>query len=142
VVSGDNTGGATNAPCPLAMQRVAQPKRQVITVHPDGSITGLQRKRGDGFDLRQMGKVDIRRASHIVWCAETQKWFIELLEGPYAGLMVTHQIYSRALSGDGYTLKPRIENVGKWDELLFDDYDDAVRTEIAVLDGMRLRGWL
>jgi hypothetical protein len=142
VVSSDGMGGGEAVPFCHQVQHVAHGKQQVVTVHPDGSVSGLQRKRGDGLDLRQLGRADIKRASHIVWCAEAQRWFIDVLDGPFAGCMITARMYENTLGERQASIARSTAHVGKWGELLFPDYEDAVAVEIEVLDGMRLRGWL
>lgn len=115
--------------------------KQVVTIHPDGTMSGLQRKAGQGLDLRQFGPVDIERASQIVWSAERQAWFIELQMRPFTGQQVSATLWALA----GYTVWPEEAHAPSThpdDPMLFDDYDDAVRVEIRLLDGLRVRGEL
>lgn len=117
--------------------------QQVITIAPDGSMSGLQRKPNQGIDLRQFGKANIQRASLIEWDEAEQAWFINVLqkagEGP-----VTLGDYCQASPARpciiDYAPSVITTNTG-WDQvLLFGDYDDAVRVEIAYLDALRLQG--
>ena len=115
----------------------AQPRfRQVVTISPDGSLSGLERKRGQGIDLKMFGQAEVVRASHIVWREGTEitrGWIVEFLKGPRAeSLMVPAD-----LEGTGLLADRRDATDGA---ALFDDYDDAVKAEIAVLDRDRLRG--
>ena len=50
--------------------------QQVITIGTDGSVKGLQRKAGQGLDLRMLGKAEIVRASEIEWSQVLQKWTV------------------------------------------------------------------
>jgi hypothetical protein len=115
--------------------------RQVVTVHPDGTMSSLQRKRGQGLDLRLFGPVEIERASSIVWNDTAQAWEIELQMQPFTGTRVSATHWAEA----GYTLWPEEAHAAPDDQqapFLFDDYDDAVAVEIRLLDGLRIRGRL
>lgn len=118
--------------------------RQVITFSPDGSVSGLQRKPGQGIDLRQFGKAEIKRASEIVWDTDVQAWYIDVLQEAGQGV-VTHDniraasreafyTYVYSQGRDGLFLTP------SRDALFFSNYDDAVKVEIAYLDALRLKG--
>ena len=58
---------------------------QVITVHSDGKISGLQVKKGRGLDLRSFGPAKIVRASEIVWDEDNQAWAVEIMDAPGPG---------------------------------------------------------
>lgn len=122
--------------------------KQVISISPDGVVTGLQRKSGQGLDLRQFGEARIKRISEIVWCENEQLWVavghLGWLEGHAlnamlaneAGIPVTHPALANAtvlntllVNGRPFVMVPA-----------FRDYDDAVAWEIAVLDGLRSKG--
>jgi hypothetical protein len=115
---------------------------QVVTVHPDGSISGLQRKPGQGFDLRTMGHAQIRRASEVIWDDMCQRWYVAILEPPFRGRTLDRHVCRD--SGVNLTsVMP--ESALEWDRAgcaMFFEYDDAVKAEIAVLDGLRVRGKL
>ena len=102
--------------------------RQVITIGTGGGISGLQVKPGKGMDLRQFGKAVIKRASEILWHERRQKWYVKVLEGTYAGRFVNCADLRKA----GYA----IDGPG-WEVAYFDDYDEAVRAEIAFLNHVR-----
>lgn len=112
---------------------------QIVTIHMDGSISGLQRKPGQGLDLTKLGRAEIKRASEIVWVEEHQQWMISILTGQHAGKVVTHTLC------EAHGFNP-FRFVGDWscqhedDRIMFPDYDDAVRGEIAFLDHLRVRG--
>lgn len=121
--------------------------KQVITVTSLGEIAGLQVKPGKGFDLRTLGKASITRASEIVWNEENQRWRVELREGAgsYAGRTVTAWLAVDALGSAWDRAIPSHFEVWDGDKehyLEFVNYDDAVKAEIAVLDGLRLQGKL
>jgi hypothetical protein len=118
---------------------------QVITITPAGTVSGLQVKKGKGFDLKALGRAAIERVSDITWNERAQAWTIKLLEPAprmYRGVM------TRAVIDDaGVTLPDtaRLDNISRWSNapvelVLFDDYDDAVRFEIEFLNSLRVRG--
>lgn len=113
--------------------------RQVITITPDGQVSGLQRKPGQGIDLRTFGHAKIERVSEIEFVEALQRWRISVLRGPFAGRVVTSGLWIEqtgdVFSPAGADLAPRAQ-----DALLFVDYDDAVKAEIAFLDAARLKG--
>lgn len=109
--------------------------RQVITVHPDGSISGLQRKSGEGVDLRQFGKADIQRASDIQWDVEAQSWTVCVLEEDTRYSLTASRLYAVS----GFRELPSCV-VSENDVLLFKEYASAVDAEIFYLDNKRLNG--
>jgi hypothetical protein len=124
--------------------------RQVITIGRDGSMSGLQRKPGQGLDLRQFGKADIKRASLIEWDAERQAWFIDVLQEAGRGKLTFSafrnsqpESWRADRAGDKLTaLAPSgwARDHNGDDVLLFAEYDEAVKVEIAYLDALRLKG--
>jgi len=112
---------------------------QVISVAPDGTVSGLQRKPGQGLDLRQFGKADIQRASLIEWAEDVQAWFIDVLQDAGRGPVS----YRRWIEAVG-TVEPEgfvgAANYVDDRPMLFAEYDDAVKAEIAYLDALRLQG--
>lgn len=121
--------------------------QQVITIDPYGAISGLQRKRGQGVDLRAFGPVDIHRASEIVWYPRPQQWCVHLLV-PDAALHVarnddgdvvlTREAYERVTGLEGPDVEFATDD--ETGRLEFEDYDDAVKVEVEVLDALRLQG--
>lgn len=87
--------------------------QQVITIQPDGGMSGLHHKKGKGLDLRQFGKVSIRRVSEILWDEDEQNWYVRIIDGP-----LEHTILDQR----------------------FDDYDEAVEAEISFLNEKRREG--
>jgi hypothetical protein len=114
-------------------------KKQVVTIHADGTLSGLQRKRGDGMDLRQFGPASIERASEILWIEKEQRWAIKILTGTYAGYMLTEQLanHHKVAPADPVST---ISFTGWRDLFAFEEYDDAVKMEVAFLDAIRLQG--
>ena len=100
--------------------------KQVVTIGPDGSISGLQVKPGKGVDLRQFGNASIRRASDIVWMEEDQRWMIKILVGQHRGRFVTNLLWFYEA---GQHEVPETSEIGWADTLYFRDYDDAVEAE-------------
>lgn len=111
-------------------------KTQVVTINPDGSVEGLQRKPGQGLDLRVLGTADIRRVSEIEFNCTTQKWFVHVLLGRWAGAVLgtSHFMNHVKTIPEGGS--------ADWDAgtVEFDDYDKAVAAEVAFLDAVRLKG--
>lgn len=104
--------------------------QQKVFIKKDGTIEGLQVKKGKGIDLRQFGKAKIERASEIVWNEKLQKWFIKVLVGRFKNRVLTTGMFST------YTKSNDISSlVDK--EMYFEDYEDAVKKEIAFLDSVR-----
>ena len=114
---------------------------QVITVHSDGKISGLQVKKGRGLDLRSFGPAKIVRASEIVWDEDNQAWAVEIMDAPgfedLKGCRLTHR--SAAMIGLELT-KALPPLPGDYPVALFEHYEDAVEFEIAYLDAHRLAG--
>jgi hypothetical protein len=114
--------------------------KQLITIAPDGSISGLQMKRGRGLDLRVLGPAAIVRSTEIEWDEGHQKWFVRFLQGKREHtVLVVDDLRT-------YNLPAHVETVGRaklaggwmWDyALLFADYEDAVAAEVAVIQAMR-----
>lgn len=113
--------------------------RQVITIRPDGQVEGLQRKPGQGLDLRKLGNASITRASEIVWSDREQKWFVHILSGRFAGKTLTYGLWINVVGARPPAGRDKLVNT---DRILFEEYDDAVKAEIAFLDAARLRGRL
>jgi hypothetical protein len=99
-------------------------------------MSGLQRKPGQGIDLRQFGKADIKRVSEIEFNEKTQMWFVHVLRGPWQGICL-----ARGHMLDNLGSIPVGGSVNA-DSLIveFADYDDAVKAEVAFLDAVRLKG--
>ena len=114
--------------------------RQVITFCVDGSVSGLQHKKGRGVDLRQFGEVHIERASHIIWSDMRQRWLVEFLTGPYTGQLLDCSIWKHAVGND--LPMPKESFTLEDGTITFQDYDDAVSAEVATLDGLRLQALL
>lgn len=113
--------------------------RQVISIAPTGVVSGLQRKPGQGLDLRVLGKADIKRASLIEWDEEAQAWFIDVLQEAGKGRVS----YRQWIAEVGTTEPEGLIGAANYlddSPMLFGEYDDAVKAEIAYLDALRLRG--
>ena len=109
--------------------------KQVVTIGPNGEISGLDRKK-KGLDLRQFGKAEINRVSEIEFNSSTQKWFVHVIRGRFAGIALARGHYLDHL---GHIPEGGAVNE---DTLIveFDDYDTAVAAEVAFLDAVRLKG--
>lgn len=111
--------------------------RQVITVHADGSISGLQRKNAQGLDLRQFGHADIKRASEVTWNSEAQAWAVQILDDDHGHYCLTA---TRLFEVSGFRELPAAKVEPQTGILFFSDYDKAVDAEIFFLDSARLAG--
>lgn len=115
---------------------------QVVTISPEGVISGLQVKPGKGLDLTKIGKASVERVSLVEWSEEHQGWFVQIIRGPKAGTVLTRAVWAAAglrehLEDPGNSIAARVAEDGT---LLFVDYDDGVRAEIMYLDKLRLQG--
>lgn len=105
------------------------PASQIITISPDGVVSGLERKRGQGIDLKALGTASVVRVSHVVWREGARRgWAVVFLAGPRKDKVLGPADWSEDLPVD------------EDGAILFPDYDDAVAAEIAVLDRDRLAG--
>jgi len=119
---------------------------QVITIEPNGAVSGLQKKPGQGLDLRKLGKAVIQRASDIRWDEERQQWYVQVLRGKYAGTIVHHgQVHvsacyfqKEAVNKDLAHSPDMTHTEPDSRTAFYDDYDEAVQAEIMFLDYVRL----
>lgn len=133
--------------------------KQVITISPSGTISGLQVKPGKGLDLRRFGHAKIERVSEIVWCEEAQAWFVQVLSRPVRDWMLetwvderpegevlwSHWIEAKGAADvlanifdlKGGTPKGCKISMGR---MLFQEYEDAVSAEVDFLNALRLKG--
>ena len=122
--------------------------KQVISIHPNGTVEGLLHKKGQGVNLLALGKATVVRASEVLWCDSQQRWKVEFREGAgkYNGLIM-----------DGYIIVDAgitgLEQLPDWAQLpncimgedsilYFTSYEIAVQAEIDVLNSLRLAGKL
>lgn len=114
--------------------------KQVITIGPDGSIKGLQHKRGKGLDLRQFGRASIKRETIIQWDDVRQAWFIlwkddDETEAWRDAQFVEAGIEQAQLIEWGAFVVTE-DNGIVW----FRDYEDAVLAEVAVIQALQVSG--
>tara|TARA_Y100000031_G_C8103111_1_gene329690 strand:- start:183 stop:560 length:378 start_codon:yes stop_codon:yes gene_type:complete len=120
--------------------------QQVISISPTGAISGLQYKPKQGVDLRAFGKAVITRASEILWDDNKQKWYVEFREGSASILNGVKLTEFMAELRVGQPV--RLVRDGELDEAYrspvayFDEYDEAVKAEIAYLNWARSAGLL
>lgn len=113
--------------------------KQVITIGPDGSISGLDRKKGEGINLKALGRADVVRASQIEWHeGESARGYkIEFLTGPRQGTTLTVNEFSKYACDE----LPEVLNPQDGDGIaLFEDYGECVKVEIKILDSDRIKG--
>jgi len=112
------------------------PMNQLITIRPDGSITGLDFKRA-GLDLRKLGKAQTERVSEVTFAEERQQWLVQYvaLPGMQGNMTLFNVAQSKAdLSKLTYFIGAPANT------LYFPDYEDAVAAEVAVIQGLREQG--
>jgi hypothetical protein len=107
--------------------------KQLITISKDGTLTGLQMKKGKGVDLRKLGSASIVRSSLIEWRESHQAWFVKFLNGELSYKEITSTLSDNL----GLSLSPDSQ-FGEG-VLLWEDYDDAVKAEIEVIQAIRLK---
>ena len=126
---------------------------QVITIHPNGDLSGLQKRKGAGIDMRSLGReAHIERVSMIRWSDMYQHWFVDILQESGRGILTMRRFVDAAaplhpldcinvLKRIGVTTADTvvdpITNI-----LYFEDYEEAVAAEIWFLDSLRLKGRL
>ena len=131
-------------------------KEQVITVDPDGTISGLQVKKGKGLDLTTLGRSHIERVSEIVWSLEWQCWFVKVLSSAVIKWMqdvwsmsedrpgvLTWELWCKATEQQedlNHAKLPYGCEEVYLHILHFKDYDDAVAAEVEFLNALRLKG--
>lgn len=135
---------------------------QVITISPEGEISGLQVKRGRGLLLTELGKAEVRRVSHIMWNEVAQAWQVEVSDVNVVFEILRllqevttcqedaaselHVIITLALWTEvtGEKFPPKgglsLHAPGFGPNMWFEDYDDAVQAEIRFLDALRVKG--
>lgn len=111
--------------------------KQIITVSPEGALSGLQRKPGQGVDLRQFGQAAIERASLIEWAEDMQGWYINVLQEAGKG-----RVHKSDLDRVGVSIPDHAPyQLGhRFGCLYFAEYEHAVEVEILYLDALRRRG--
>ena len=118
-------------------------KGQVITISPDGVISGLQVKKGRGVDLRSFGPASIKRVSEIAFDDEAQLWYVSIIDGPFKGNALTIRMWSDTVSAGGWVEPKGLRMPDGWKPdsvMTFLDYDEAVEAEIAFLNAARSQG--
>jgi hypothetical protein len=126
---------------------------QIITIGAGGEISGLQRKKGQGLNLQELGHAKTERVSEIVFDENAQSWFVQPIRGPFAGNPLTAKLWAEEF---GLCVMDVIDGISRpvgcrmlsaisdhavpGGRLYFDDYDDAVNAEVEFLDAARRRG--
>ena len=121
-------------PLPASIPR----RTQVITIRPDGALFGLAHKKGQGLDLRPLGHADIQRATLIEWDGERQRWFIRWESESAAW---TYETWKESMPWN-VSLPVCCEVFENDGPLYFQEYEDAVAAEIAVIQSLQRKGRL
>lgn len=104
-------------------------KTQVVSIAPDGTISGLDHK-AHGLDLRKLaGPVSIKRVSEILWDEDLQAWTIRFMQGQFAGK--TARTGHLNVCHKNHSLAPSSSLTGP--VLTFADYDLAVAAEVDMI---------
>lgn len=115
---------------------------QIITIEKTGAVSGLQRKPGQGVNLQKLGHAQTERVSEIKWHEDVQAWFVLPIMGPFAGCALTQGMWREHVGDEA----PEGVNPASFGPnptlfcLYFEDYDMAVKAEIAFLDHARKAG--
>lgn len=130
---------------------------QVITIKPDGSVHSLKAKRG-GLDLRTFGKADINRATVIEFDSERQKHYIQWTNGRFGNSFwnlsdIRGHLETAGGAGDGLGavdwkfrvgrdrwVRATTEERNRYGLAFFEDYEDAVLVEVAVIQALQTKG--
>jgi hypothetical protein len=109
--------------------------KQLISIHPDGSVTGLQFKK-KGINLQKLGHAVTKRVTDIEWSDIDQDWRIRFLMGTLQGCLLTRDLAK--LAGLPEAFQGRTDRVRE--TCHYEDYDDAVTAEIEFIQRIRLLG--
>ena len=121
--------------------------KQVVTVGPTGSLSGLQLK-GRGVDLRKFGHAQIKRISEIVWIDNYQAWCVKPKRGVLKDLLLSSlNVINTAGIGFSEVGSLLMECNAKrpfWGTrplpFRFDEYEEAVKFEVAFIQWCMLNG--
>jgi len=109
--------------------------KQVLVVDQKGGITGLVHS-GRGVDLRTLGRAEIDRVTLIEWDSDNQAWYIRWY-GSNGDEVWGEQMRTYVLN----TPRCRLINWRLEDgKFLFNEYDEAVEFEVAVVQQLQKQG--
>lgn len=109
---------------------------QLITINPDGSLSGLDFKAKGAVSFRDLGPATTKRITDIEWEEERQCWNIRFLLGTLAGSLLTVDLAQEThMPPSAYGAPHPETGVLGWD-----DYDTAVSAEVAMIQAARLTG--
>lgn len=109
--------------------------KQVLVVDHKGGITGLVHK-NSGVDLRTLGRAEIDRVTLIEWDSDNQAWYIRWY-GSNGDEVWGEQMRTYVVNSPRCRLiNWRLED-GKF---LFNEYDEAVEFEVAVVQQLQKQG--
>jgi len=110
--------------------------QQVVTIAPDGVVSGLEHKAG--FNMKRLGNASIARASEMIFNEENQAWQVVFLNGnaemiglPALDLYLVYKCGIDNMAIDWFC---------KNNKVYFTNYHEAAQAEIKVLDYYRLKG--
>ncbi len=137
---------ATNPPIAgcVVVGSLKENTRQVLTFHPDGTISGLRVSSGKGVDVMEMGEASSVRVSDIVWNKEHQYWEVKFLAGPNRGTSMTFKQLALAHPDKSESIYAHLNENGVGEDMIvgFKTYELGVDAEIAYFNHERLSGSL
>lgn len=111
-------------------------REQVIVMNELGQLSGLVHKKV-GVNLTQLGhKATVIRASDIEWQTEKSQWGIRIKVGRDSGWLMSETMFLKAT--DNY--EHGADFIQPNGEILFNDYDDAVKAEVMYFSGLDKQG--
>ena len=115
---------------------------QTIRVSLAGDVITLRKNKGAGFDPRKLeGIVDVQRVSSIEWAPHLNGFKITILQGDYKGEVLTVDLLHAAGLCYSDIYEKFMRGVHSYNGIItFDDYEDAVETEIMFLEKTSLAG--
>ena len=120
--------------------------KQLVIVNPDGSLEGLEHKKGKGVNLKQLGKAKVERVTLIKFSESLQMWFIEwtdaVLKKDNSFSKVWDVSFIDSLGVDVTEYGGEVISTCNYhgDSIAFEDYDDAVKLEVATIQELQRSG--
>ena len=110
-------------------------KEITIKIKPGGEAFFLY---ADDAPFKGAGRLDLIRASNVLWSPERQKWVIVMPDGTRMGKPEGYDGRAQAIADEIRLLSIALEN-GAVDDAIalgFERYDDIVQPESPVLQGL------
>src|SRR6267378_7051369 len=108
---------------------------QLVTIDKRGGVRGLDHKR-KGLNLAQFGIAEKERVSDVRWSKKYQRWFIRFLNIRCEFSNYSVDFYIMWKAGVMPMDLPDL-TYSKMGALLFVNYENAVRSEVIILQGLQ-----